>query len=57
MGNLTSRTAFIGGDILGRHDRTEQVRGLFDPVVRLAQATLTLQRRSESFRIRRLNGA
>ena len=33
-GNLAARTGVIPGDILRRHNRTQQIRAAFDPVVR-----------------------
>ena len=55
MGDLWSGAALIGGHILGRDDRAQQTRGMFDPVVRLPQATLALDQRRKSLSIRRLN--
>ena len=53
--NLTSRPALVGSNILGRHNRADQARGVFDPVVGLAQAVLALDQCREGLRIRRLN--
>jgi hypothetical protein len=41
----------ITGDILGRRDRTQQIRAAFDPVIRRAQAALAIERGGQGFGI------
>ena len=57
LGYLTTTTAFILGDILGRNYRAQQIRAAFDPVIRCPQAALAVECSAESFRIRRFDSA
>ena len=57
LGYLTTRTSLIGGDILGRDYRAQQIGAAFDPLIGGLQAALAVERSGESFRIRRFDGA
>jgi len=45
---LAGAAGLVGCHILGGHDRADQVRAVFDPIVRLAQAELALDQAAES---------
>ena len=47
----------MGGDVLGRHNRVQQVGGLRNPGIGFLQAVLQLKRGGESFCIRQIDGA